>query len=190
MSFQPRHENKTCRACPKDQHYAFDIWHMSHDIMTSWHDSMTNNHKVTFEHRHENKSCSACPSDQHKHLTYDSMTAWHDSMIAWHDSMTNNHKQWLLSIDMKTKVVQHVPVINISTWDMTAWLDISTFQQHFLVPSCCSTFWKLFVLTILIIRSDCVNLVTKLLLLCTCYYQSLCISPTVNSFSAGRFHQN
>ena len=42
-------------------------------------------------------------------------------MSAWHDSMTNNHKQWLLSIDMKTKVVQHVPLINISTWHMTAW---------------------------------------------------------------------
>ena len=61
-------------------------------------------------------SCSACPSDQHKHLTY--------------DSMTNNHKQWLLSIDMKTKVVQHVLVINISTWHMTAWEHDMTAWLH------------------------------------------------------------
>ena len=47
-------------------------------------------------------------------------------MTAWHDSMTKNHKQSLLSIDMKTKVVQHVPVINISTWHMTAWHDSMT----------------------------------------------------------------
>ena len=54
------------------------------------------------------------------------------STLTWqHDSMTNNHKQWLLSIDMKTKVVQHVLVINISTWHMTAWQDcISTFQHY------------------------------------------------------------
>ena len=59
---------------------------------------------ATFEHRHENKTCWACPKDQHKHLTYD---IWH------HD------KQSLLSIDMKTKVVQHVPRINISIWHLT-----------------------------------------------------------------------
>ena len=59
---------------------------------------------MTFEHRHENKSCSACPSDQHKHLTY--------------DSMTNNHKPQVLSLDMKTKVVQHV--LRISIMHLTA----------------------------------------------------------------------
>ena len=30
-----------------------------------------------------------------------------------------NYKQWLLSIYMKTKVVQHVPRINISIWHLT-----------------------------------------------------------------------
>ena len=44
------------------------------------------------------------------HLTYDSMTSRHDSM-------TNNH---FLRLDMKTKVVQHVPRINIKhlTYDI------------------------------------------------------------------------
>ena len=37
-TFEYRHENKTCSACPKDQTWQLD----------------------TFEHRHENKSCSAC----------------------------------------------------------------------------------------------------------------------------------
>ena len=29
------------------------------------------------------------------------------------------YKQWILSIEMKTKIVQHVPTINISIWHMT-----------------------------------------------------------------------
>ena len=41
-TFKPRHENKSCSACPKDQTWQLD----------------------TFEHRHENKSCSACLKDQ------------------------------------------------------------------------------------------------------------------------------
>ena len=40
------------------------------------------------------------------------------------------YKQWLLSLDMKTKVVQHVPRINISTWNK-----LETWQ----VPSACLT---------------------------------------------------
>ena len=30
-----------------------------------------------------------------------------------------SNKQWVLSIEMKTKIVQHVPTINISIWHMT-----------------------------------------------------------------------
>ena len=58
LTFEPRHENKTCRPCPKDQHYAFAIWHISYDIMTAWQ-------TIAFETTQENKSCSACPKDQH-----------------------------------------------------------------------------------------------------------------------------
>ena len=66
---------------------------------------------ATFEHRHENKSCSAYPKDQHKHLTCD---MWHATCDMWH-----NYKYSLLSLHMKTKVVQHVPRINISIWHVT-----------------------------------------------------------------------
>ena len=55
MSFEHRHENKSCSACPKDQnkHLTFNIWHV---ISEMWHviDSMTNNHfwayTWTFKH--------------------------------------------------------------------------------------------------------------------------------------------
>ena len=49
-TFEHRHENKTCSACPNDQ-----IWQL--DNLTTWQ-------LDTFEHRHENKSCSACLKDQ------------------------------------------------------------------------------------------------------------------------------
>ena len=73
---------------------------------------------ATFEHRHANKNCSPCPKDQHKHLTYD---MWHSRCDMWHAKcdMWHNYKCSLLSIDMKTKVVQHVPRIDISIWYMT-----------------------------------------------------------------------
>ena len=78
VTFEHRHENKTCSACPKDQHkhLTYDILHMSYVIrhMTSWQ-------TITFEHRHENKSCSACPKDQHKQLTFDT---WHLTFDTWH----------------------------------------------------------------------------------------------------------
>ena len=38
------------------------------------------------------------------------------------------YKQWLLSMDRKTKVVQHVPSINISIWHMTVKCDM---WQHY-----------------------------------------------------------
>ena len=56
ITFEYRHENKNCSACPKDQHK-----HLTYDSMTPWHDSLTNKHKQWLLSRHENKSCSACP---------------------------------------------------------------------------------------------------------------------------------
>ena len=34
VTFEHRHDNKTCSACPEDQHkhLTYDIWHMSYDI--------------------------------------------------------------------------------------------------------------------------------------------------------------
>ena len=45
-----------------------------------------------------NKDCSACPKDQHKNLTYD--------MSHQHSTLS---KQWLSSLRMKNKVVEHDP---------------------------------------------------------------------------------
>ena len=69
---------------------------------------------------------------------------------------------------METKVVQQALVINISTWHMTAWQTIinskvaritrnyiSTFQQHFLVPSCCH--FDIFYLMNTIVRIWCLT---------------------------------
>ena len=53
--------------------------------------------RVTFQHRHENKSCSAC---QEWVKEWDERVRWEcESVRVW---------EWLLSIEMKTKVVQHV----------------------------------------------------------------------------------
>ena len=50
------------------------------------------------------------------------------------------NKQWLLSLDMKTKLVQHVPRINLSNFNF--WNLILNFQifKFLLVPSFCLTF--------------------------------------------------
>ena len=56
--------------------------------------------RVTFEHRHENKRCSACQE-------------WLNERV----------REWLLSIDMKTKVVQHVK----SDW-MREWKSESVWE--------------------------------------------------------------
>ena len=66
-----------------------------------------------------------------------------------------NYKQWLLSIDMKTKVVQHVPRINLSHfkfWILNLNFQIFKFKFFnfqifiifFLVPSFCLTFRHFF----------------------------------------------
>ena len=64
-TFEHRHENKSCSACPMDQHkhLTFDTWQMT--LLDTWHFTY-----ATFEHRHENKSCSLCPKDQHKYLEH------------------------------------------------------------------------------------------------------------------------
>ena len=51
--------------------------------------------RVTFEHRHENKSCSAC-----REWVNERLKEW-----GWE---TERVWEWLLSIHMKTKVVQNV----------------------------------------------------------------------------------
>ena len=83
--------------------------------MTSWyHDRMTNNHfwAYTWKQKLFSMSLGSTLSIWH-------MTSWHYEMKTWqHD------KQSLLSLHMKTKVVQHVPGINIKhlTYDiMTLW---------------------------------------------------------------------
>ena len=69
---------------------------------------------MSFEHRHENKNCSACPNDQHKHLTYD---MGHGTCNRWHATcdMLHNYKYSLLSLHMKTKVVQNFQTF-IHSW--------------------------------------------------------------------------
>ena len=96
------------------------IWHMTFDMRNVtcdiWHAKCDMLHVtllqiLTSEHRDENKSCSACPKDQHEHLTYDMRNVICDMQnVTCH--MWHNYKYSLLSIDMKTKVVQHVPRIN------------------------------------------------------------------------------
>ena len=58
MSFEHRHEDKSCSACRDRVNER--VWECEN---------------VTFQHSHENKSCSACPKDQHQHFTY--------YLIAW-----------------------------------------------------------------------------------------------------------
>ena len=59
MSFEHRHENKTCSACREwlnerlKKCESARVWECESE-------------RVTFEPRHENKSCSACPEDQLK----------------------------------------------------------------------------------------------------------------------------
>ena len=67
---------------------------------------------------------------------------WNDIMTLWHHDMKTwqHDKQSLLSLHMKTKVVQHVPRINIkhmtydimTSWheDMTAWQTITFEPTH------------------------------------------------------------
>ena len=49
MTFQHRHENKSCSACQE--------WVKEWDERVRWECESV---RVTFEHRDENKSCSAC----------------------------------------------------------------------------------------------------------------------------------
>ena len=52
-----------------------------------------------------------------------------------------DNKQWLLSIDMKTKVVKHVPRINLSHLNQKFQIFKNfKFLKFFLVPSFCLTF--------------------------------------------------
>ena len=53
-AFEHRHKNKSCSACPNDQH------HLTH--LTLYISYMY----ATFEDRHENKSCSAHPKEAFK----------------------------------------------------------------------------------------------------------------------------
>ena len=73
LTFEHRHENKSCSACPEDQLKPFQFL-AGNQLMIGTFTGEGGQVKkliVTFELRHENKSCSACPKDQHKHLTYD-----------------------------------------------------------------------------------------------------------------------
>ena len=96
--------------------------------MTSRHDIMTNNHFWAYTWKQNLFSMSQGSTLSIWHKTYDSMTLWHHDMKTWqHD------KQSLLSLHMKTKVVQHVPGINIKhlTYDiMTAWQTINFEPTH------------------------------------------------------------
>ena len=81
---------------------------------------------ATVEHRHENKSCLSCPKDQHKHLTSDIChcwaQTWRHKLFSMSQGSTWTTGIWhmsLLSTDMKTKVVLHVPRINMSNWQLT-----------------------------------------------------------------------
>ena len=56
MSLEHRDENKSCSACPNDQHkhLTYDMWKVTCDMGrhgTAWQ-------TITFELTHENKSCS------------------------------------------------------------------------------------------------------------------------------------
>ena len=44
---------------------------------------------------------------------------WHVTCKMWHNIILRNYKYSVLCRNMKTKVVQHVPRINISIWHMT-----------------------------------------------------------------------
>jgi len=104
-----------------------------HDIMTSRHDIMTNNHFWAYTWKQNLFSMSQGSTLSIWHKTYDSMTLWHHDMKTWqHD------KQSLLSLHMKTKVVQHVPRINIKhltydIWhhDIMTWRHDSMTNNHF-----------------------------------------------------------
>ena len=52
VTFEPRHENKTCSACRE----------RVNERMRECESV-----RVTFEHRDEKKPCSACRNDQYKH---------------------------------------------------------------------------------------------------------------------------
>ena len=88
---------------------------------------------LTFEHRHQNKSCSACAKDNSREACEHSDTCIPGSQLlsdfqnfqlgtsSRNSKLTGggpkkhmtifDYKQRFLSIDMKTKIVQHVPRI-------------------------------------------------------------------------------
>ena len=81
------------------------MWHPECDM---WH-----NYKYSLLSidKNENKNCSAYPKDHYINISISHITCerWNVTSDMWH-----NYKYSLLSLHMKTKVVLHVPRINIS----------------------------------------------------------------------------
>ena len=84
VTFVHRHENKSCSAC----------WEWVNERVREWRKYESK--RVTCETRHENKSCPAC-----RELVNASFASFKK---VWESERV---REWLLSIDMKNKFVQH-----------------------------------------------------------------------------------
>ena len=101
----------------------------------------------------QNKSCSAVSNQLYDWQTHGVLTLM--MMMRSRNNHCHFHfKQWLLSIDMKTKVVQHVPKIIFNVFKLFEFssfqlfrfssFQVSKFFKTFLVPSFCLTFRDFF----------------------------------------------
>ena len=87
ITFELTHENKSCSACPKDQQYAFDIWHVT---CIMWHPEcdMWHNYKYSLLSidKNENKNCSAYPKDHYINISISHITCdmWKVKCDKWH----------------------------------------------------------------------------------------------------------
>ena len=81
-------------------------WESEREIETE-----IDNEEVTFEHRHENKTSSECwerVNERVKEWIRKWESVWQSEWESETDSDNEEVKDWLLSIAMKTKVVQHL----------------------------------------------------------------------------------
>ena len=104
VTFEHRHENKTCSACREwlNERLKECESEKEWDSEREWEWESV---RVSFEHRDKNKSCSACRERVNERMR--ARESVRVSARVW-ECESVKVREWLLSIDMKTKVVQHV----------------------------------------------------------------------------------
>ena len=126
MTFEPRHENKTCSACREwlnerlKECESEKEWEWDSEREWEWESV-----RVSFEHRDENKSCSACQEWLNERLNEcESEKEWDSESVIWFPAFVWRSDIFLVSTALSSAAF----VIKLDNWE--GWKENLTFEKE------------------------------------------------------------